>query len=99
MLATAARTRSSSIAGRNSSASSAAWRGHTSAPSGTLEILRVGVEPLVEELVGVEADQIGPQQLEQLCRFLGGQVPVQDDLTVVHRHHLDPVGPLGIGQE
>ena len=89
MLAIAASARSSAIAGRSACASSRAWRGDiqpermrsiarqhrdvTSLPQ--TQLLGVGVEPLVDELLGVEADQVGAQLLEQLGRLLGRQVP------------------------
>src|SRR5579862_7302725 len=95
MLAMAASTRSSAMAGRRAWASSSAWRGDICSSGG----VGVGVQPLVEELLGVEAGQVGAQELEQLGGLLDVHVPIQHYLAVVDRYDLDPVQAAGIGQE
>jgi hypothetical protein len=64
---------------------------------GASGLFRVGVEPFVEELLGLEVDQIGPQQPKKLGGVLGSEVPVQDHFPVVDRNNLHPVLPLGVG--
>src|SRR6185312_7364858 len=52
-----------------------------------------------DELVGIEVDDVLAQQLEQLRRVLGRQVPIENHLAVVDRHDLDPVEPAPVGHE
>ena len=88
MLAIAASTRSSEMACLRTWASSRAGRGDMALS----RRLGVGVDPLVEELLRVEAGQIGAQELKQLGGVLDVHVPVEHHLTVVDRHNFDAVG-------
>src|SRR5581483_10819940 len=59
----------------------------------------VGAAPAVDELRGIQPDQIGAQGAEDAYRVLGGKVPEQDHLAVVDRDDLDPVLTAAVGQK
>ena len=43
--------------------------------------------------------EISAQLAQQLSRVLGGELPVEEQLPVVHRHHFDPVHAPPISHE
>ena len=108
MLATAASTRSSPIAGRRAYASSRAWRGDITRAMGSIARQR----PMTRHPASASASshlsknssasrlaRSVRRSLSSLRGLLGVHVPVQHDLAVVDRDDLDPIGALGVGQE